>query len=514
MPPSKLKFVPLAGVVVLVLLCISLASVWAIPYLPLQDYPQHLFQAKLTAESLAGHPLDNSAYQVQLKPTYSVFYLLVWAFHGLLALSDAGRASVALYFILIAWACWRTLWHTARGGIPGWGALFLFPIAFNQIYFLGFINFLLAMPLLWVMLLWLLEHRQQPWNLRSLLIHVGTLLVLLFIHPFAVIIGAMVIAAWVALGIRVPAQRRYFLIALAIAAIVIAGWLVCSHTSPTGAMTASRVVWDSPLRNASFMLELFTGMSAPTSPHPLTLLFWLASAAILLWAAFTSPRIPAARLVAPFALAAILLLALAVLFLPFSAGGVGYVNVRITMIFYFFLALLAAHISLRPPQRTLLFLAIAGLVLQSIYMQYRASQEVAEIQPIIAAMQPNAAVLPLLFDRESAEMDGYYFSLHLNDAFHYQIEKGGLSPYLFDPVNGQTPVSFCPGTQPPAPDIYLPTQFRWERFGPPLAPYRYYLVRGGSPSLYRYMDQHAILQMTSGKWRLYEAAPSAPVTAP
>ncbi len=485
-------------------LFLSLIPIWCNPYLPMQDYPQHLFQAKLTAAFL-NHQSIPAPYQVHLSPTYSAFYLLVWLFNFLLPLAAAGRLAVSAYLLLIALAAWKTLHFQTRDSTPNWPAFLLFPIAFNALYFLGFINFLYAMPVLFLILLYLLKYSDTPWTLPRLLLHFASLILLLFLHPFALVIEGLIITTWLLASLRSTQCRRYFLLAFLATAVVTGCYVFSTLLFPSGSESLTHFSFDSPLKNAGFLLNLFTGLRGISSPDRISLPLWISILAILLHGILKKRALPFSDRTLRYSLIAALILFLAILFTPFSAGTATYLNLRINMTLFFLLTLAATRVRIDKWPLFALRLAIGFLLLRSTQIQGRIGIETVELNPLIADMQPNAAVLPLIFDRESPEADGYYFSLHLNDAFYYQLEKGGITPYLWEaPAQGRTPISFLPNSQPPAPGDYTPDHFRWETL---TYPYRYLLIRGGSPSLFHYLDLHATLRHSFAKWRLYELNP-------
>ncbi len=482
---------------ILLFLALALGVVWGLPFLPLQDYAQNLFQAQLTGRLLSGHGVESAVYQVQLKPTYSAFYVAVWLFGGVMPLEAAGRAAVSLYLLLVGVLALRLRRLGGTRGIAG--ALLLFPAAFNQMYLLGFFHYLYATPVLVIALLQLQEDGQRPWTWRPLVIHVAMLLLLLFLHPFALVLYAVVAGVWLVPGWNGGVRRSRMSTALGAAVALAGAWVVSGWIVRAGATDLTGIGFESPVKNLEFLVYLFTGMRGPAAPDAPTLVLWLMMIGALIYGAIRArSRHPLVRPIS----AAIAVLVLMTLFSPFSTANSSYLNVRIVVPIYFLLATLVALVPLKLPSRMVLASLSALLLANTWRLQMAMARETAEIVPIVNAMEPGAMVLPLIFDRESPACDGYYFSPHLNDHFYYHLAKGGASPYLLEaPRNGRAPVSFMPGARPPAPDEYVPTDFRWEKYG---APYRYFLVRGGSPSLYRYMEQESVLRVISGKWRLYE----------
>ncbi|HVX84766.1 MAG TPA: hypothetical protein VH253_08115 [Phycisphaerae bacterium] len=499
-----------ARAAVLLFSALSLAPVWGLKYLPIQDYPQNLFQASLVCDALDGKS-TGPFYEVHLHATYSAFFLLVWLFHFAISVWHAGKAAVSVYFLLTAAAAWRLLHAGERDGRPAWGALLLFPIAFNAVYFLGFFHFLYAMPLLLMALLDLRRAASTGWSVPRAALQLLYLLLLLMIHAFVLALYALIAAVWL-LDARLRRQPRArfglwpgLLLALGIVAL---GAAIDAGSAAAGLAHLNASDFASPSRSLEFLLTLFTGLNGPLHPDVPSLLAWLAIVAFFAAIAWTGRRAAPGSLLLP-ALWACAALTLATFAMPFRIGSASYLNVRIAAALYLMLAVAAAGLTV--PRRAILPLLLLCLAAgaANFRTQLAISRETAAIDPVIAAVPPGAPLLPLLFDPASPHADPFFFTPHLHDHFYIHLEKGGASPYLLEgPREQRAPLSLIPGTLPPAPpDIYRPFDFRRELH----AGFRYFLVRGGTPSLHRYMQTFARPLIASGPWTLYErtAAPSS-----
>ncbi|GMU56052.1 MAG: hypothetical protein AMXMBFR33_51980 [Candidatus Xenobia bacterium] len=453
-----------------VLTLLSLVPIWAFPYPALQDYPQHLFQARVVADP-AAHP----EYQVHLAPTYSVFYLVTSSLARYLPLDVAGRAAVSLYLLLMALAAWRLArpWN--------WGALLLFPVCYNQFYFLGLLNYIYAFPILLLALLDL-EASRVNWRLPL------WLLALLFAHPFGLLVYLGVVILWALLT-----RERKYLIALAAGSLVFGLWYLSQETTPYG---RSGVHFLGLGYNLRFLATFFTNTGWEASTDWSTLMLWVVALAILARCAFKEGTQPGVRMAAA-AIAGGLLMGLVG---PWGLGGMNFaLGQRLSIVAFLFLPVLASRVIVRGLWAFALVAVAISLVLLSDSKQYRISREIATISPLIAQMEPGQAVLPLMFDQGySDESDYYFYQPHLHDVFYYHIAKGGVAGSLWSA--GTLPVDFKPGQRPAAPEPYFPNQFDWRRH----AHYRYYLVRGGDEQVDRYLAFAARLVGRSGPWRLYE----------
>ena len=470
---------------------VCMFPLWACAHPPLQDYPQHLFGAKLISQWLSPAGLSPGVYQVQLNPNYSVFYLLVAMLQLALPLAAAGRAALSIYFVLTGLAAWRLV-RLGTPERPAWGGLLLFPLALNQFYYLGMIHYIYAMPLLFLALLDLHAAVLAGWTRRRALLHALLLVALFFVHPVALLVYVVVAALWLAVDFRDPLRRGRRAAVLAVAMGLGLVWFVTWALSapPPGAPT--QIVFSPVRENAIFLAYVFTGMRAHHGLDALTLLVYLVCAALTLGLAWRQGVTNG--LLARLAGAALVLTVAIVLFGPF-AYRVPYVNLRWAPIGYFCLALLASLVRFPPRWAGLLLVLIVTLLALGVRKELAISRESAQLDPLITQMAPNQTVLPLVFDSASPECDAFDFSPHLHDHFSYSLHKGGVSPYVF---GHQTPIHLRPGAVPAAPGT--PVEFRWELHHG----YHYYLVRGGSEKLFAYMERQANLRGISGAWRLYE----------
>src|SRR5208283_514306 len=143
---------------------------------------------------------------------------------------------------------------------------------------------------------------------------------------------------------------------------------------------------------------------------------------------------------------------------------------------------------------------VTSILFHSVAKQWRISEEIKEIAPIVKMIPPNSEVLPLVFDRSSPELDRRYFDIHLHDYIYYHLlVGGGVTPYFFK--QEMTPVHYLPGKEPPAPGEYDPFHFLWEKYS---AAYRYFIVRSAPKMFIPYMLNFTSTAGHSGKWLLLE----------
>lgn len=484
------KTLYLGAVAILTLFC--LWPIWALEFPPLQDYPQHLFLAHVNATY--NDPAYNwqQYYLATLKfGPYAFFYLLVSWLDKIMPISIAGKLYLSLYLCLVA-ALAVALAQKSERQTPPWGSLLLFPLAFHQMYFMGFTNFLMSVPLLAFAVL---DHQRfsvAPPSALAFSRQALMIMLLLLCHPYTILVYICLTGT----NALLREQKSPLLPTAFIPPLVTAGlfltWYLMTQSDNHGKMPLLWWPWRETL---SYYLLMFTGMRWSDGPDWPTLLAWLAACAILLLGAKNSIQ---CRVSFPKRAALTFILATAGFFaLPFWAGQYSYFNLRMAPISYVFAAILAGYGTLSPTTGVTLAAIAAFLTSQSAAMQGAISLETAEIKPLIARMRPNATILPMTFQTESAILDRHFFpEAHSHDYFYYHLlAGGGASPSLFP--SPLLPVSFRPGLKLP-----LATHdFSWQEHG---SKYNYILTRGAPAEFPPFLKRYAPLLAQSGEWLLFE----------
>ena len=242
---------------------IILAVIWNNTFLPMQDLPQHLYMAWIannydnTALGLA----DMYLLRDQFGP-YRATYLLQRLFSFVVEPTTAVRVIVSLYVLLVA-ALVLNLQHQGDSGLVGWAGLLLVPAALHPMYFYGFLNFTLSIPVLVFALfdfrkLLLAEASRRLWP-QALWITA-----LFLIHPYTLLVHIVLVVASIALLAR---SRDSLLRGLAIFAVCLAlffSWMTYASAGSTAAglqaLPDARMVWWPLQYNLNFMAMMFAGM--------------------------------------------------------------------------------------------------------------------------------------------------------------------------------------------------------------------------------------------------------------
>lgn len=475
---------------VIMLTLLSLLPIWAVEFPPLQDYPQHLFLAHVNAT------FDNPAYhwsqfyQAQLRPgPYSLFYYLVVWLERVMAVTMAGRVYLSAYIGLLAVIA-VVVAHQRRLANPPWGTLLLFPLAFHQIYFMGFTNFLLSVPLLGLAIL---DHQRLadgPGSARGLLRQAIMVLILFLCHPYTILVYIVLTAGSSMLPGADGRRQRAAMIPPLLTAAIFAVWYLTAFTPAQGRMP---LLWWSVPETIRYYLLMFTGMRWSEGINWSSVATWLVAVALVLWGVMRGHR-QGVRIPRRTALACALATA-GFFALPFWAGQYSYFNLRLAPFSYLFAAILAGYGLWSARAGLLLALVAAILVCQTTLLHMAVSRETAEIKPLIATMEPNAAILPMTFTTTSAILDRHFFpEVHSHDHFYYHLQAGGASPSLFP--SPMLPVRFRAGV-----DLPLATHgFSWQEQG---SKYDYILTRGAPKEFVPFITRYAPQVSQSGEWLLF-----------
>lgn len=480
----------LLAVGILALLC--LWPIWSLEFPPLQDYPQHLFLAHVNATY--DNPAYNwqNYYQATLKfGPYTFFYLVVTWLEKIVSITIAGKVFLSLYIGLMAGVA-LAVRNSLPDQTPPWGSLLLFPLSFHQMYFMGFTNFLISVPLLAFAILDHQRFTASPPRAGSFFRQALLVTLLFLCHPYTILVYICLAGANALLRPEANGPGRKISI---IPPVVTAGfflfWYVLGLDGGQGKMPLLWWPWRETL---SYYLLMFSGIRWTDGIHWPTFASWLTALVLILFGAIN--RIRAGVAFPKRAALACALSTSGFFALPFWAGQYSYFNLRLAPISYLFAAILAGSCTL-PRSAGLGLAAICALLIsQSAALQAAVSRETAEIKPLVARMEPNAALLPMTFQTESSILDRHFFpEAHSHDYFYYHLlVGGGVSPSLFP--SPMLPLQFKPGL-----DLPLATHdFSWTDHG---SKYDYILTRGAPAEFAPFVRRYAPLVGQSGSWLLF-----------
>lgn len=522
---------------VAVLAGLALAVVWRPAFLGLQDYPAHLLIAHI-AESFDDPAMGWAATytsDLSVRP-YSAFYLIVTRLAGFMSIDAAGRVFLSLCILLTLLAVLlppigrRQRAGSILGGSQGagtegiteslmgtgseeereessppWAALVVLPFVFNPMFYFGFVNFQLALPLI---LLALRAH--GGWALGYGSIRYGTLngvwvFCLFLAHPYgvAVYIPLSITASflmWRSRELRRPAAHLSPLAA----AVVLLGYLFLGGGEETAAaLSATDERWMPPTFWIGFALLNVTGMTLFNGVRWLELATWVG--VVLLLGVTIRRQGLLSRAPGDHSGPLLVLTLLGYATLPFWVGKYAYFNLRLISVALLLGALMLRRVRLSPRVGVALASLFAIQLAAAGQRQNTIAGEVAEVVDLVQELPPGKRVLPVVFSGRSAVLDEVFIhEVHSHDHNYYNLLRGGgANPSLFD--SPMLPVQYRGDVALPFPRD--PMEFSWERHG---SSYDLFLVRGGHQEFFDYLVGHgARLVGRSGEWRAFENTATA-----
>ena len=464
----------------------------------MQDYPQHLFLSYVTATYDDPSVNCRLFYQVNLafRP-YMLWYLCMKPLALLFSVETAGKMIFSVYILLITALVIAAANRSAERSVQPWGALLFYPFAFNQMYFMGFTNYVMSLPILFIALQDLEKHARQALPAWRLALHALFILLLLINHPFTLLVYIALAGSASIFSLRDLKSAPKTLIPAVFAGLVFIVYYVAEH-GPSSAPLASswEISWWNIRGTLGYYLLMFTGMRLTTSVDWIVVFLWSICAAIFLrsWrrnkVALEDIRWPCSLFVASLA---------GFVILPFWFGYYSYFNLRLAPVSYFALALVLSRLQISRQAGIKVAVCSMLLILLSIRTQAKISCEAETILPVLAKMKKNSLVLPVIFDGSSENLDPvYFYQVHTHEAYYYHIVRGGgANPTIFP--NAMMPVQYRPGFSPLPPGE--PAKFSVQRYKPF---YDYFLVRSSPQGFKETMFSNGCtLSASSGHWQLF-----------
>ncbi|MEM7410304.1 MAG: hypothetical protein AAF430_08730 [Myxococcota bacterium] len=472
---------------------LAASPLWFTALPPLQDYAYHLAQVEILEADAAAFPAFER--DLGFRP-YAAFYALTSALSGVLPVETAGRLVVTLYFVLLAGvlAAWAV---EARR--PLWPGLALLPFAAIQpTYVLGFLNYQLAMPFL-LGGLWVWPRFARRPSVATASVLAACIVGLFTTHPFSylVFLGfAGLRLVWEAdLRARVAGWGAWTL-----ATAIFAAWFLAADGGQ-GASGPEGVQWLGVAESLRILALPFLGMHADRIDPVVATLWWVWFTG-LAWLWWRAPERVSDE--ARYFALACAIATLATLVFPFRMGHYSYINARMPGVAMLCLAMAIAPLRVPRPWAAAHVLLLCAALGVAVAQQRRVGEAMDEVLPLLEQVPRDAALLPLVFDPYSDELDPRLFApfLHIHHAVHV-LQGGGVTPYFFP--HPLAPVRYAEGQPPLAPPQYRPGRFELARH----AGYDHWLLRSPPPRAWSALSRSGTEIARSGDWVLLRREPSA-----
>ena len=387
------------------LVAVHLLPVILLEYFVTHDGPAHVYSASIIDRLLSGDLL--SAYFYIFNP----FPVPNWLGHALLSFLNlflngnvSERIIICLYIAGLPVSFRYFL--LALNPSAQWASYLCFPFIYSLLFYLGFYNFLLGMPVLFFSLTFLIRHEN---NLsRKSLIAIALLgLLLYFCHLFALaffILAAAALAAtdfFNALREKKPKdffkqiyrKAQWLLIALTPCTLLMLGFLITHREKGDtfGAMIKSEALYNlfiaRPLITLRFDVELDYAVTISCA-------FWL----LLLYSIVSFSRNLRFEKKSVLLVISVLLL-IAYFFVPDQLGSGSFVSHRLLMFFYLFALLWIGTNAIPKPVRissSFFFVLISVIFLSYHYEESKSlSNDAREFVSAADSIKTGSVVLPV-----------------------------------------------------------------------------------------------------------------------
>ena len=142
-----------------------------VTYPPMADLPQHAAQISILLDWNDVHPPRSETYRIDLFTPYLLAYGLAWLLAQVMPLMWALKLMIGTALVALPWSVGRLL---RRVGGPVELRWLAFPIALSYSFHWGFLNYLLATPLIVVFVEVCVAHSERPTRRTSGLIALGS----------------------------------------------------------------------------------------------------------------------------------------------------------------------------------------------------------------------------------------------------------------------------------------------------------------------------------------------------
>lgn len=405
---------------------------------PMQDYPNHLAIVATLARKHADpawgqHFVDRLGLQPQ-----SLFYALALLLSGALGAAGACKALVLAYLALTPLAFRAVL--LALGVRNRWAALAIFPLLFSDSYLLGFLPWLLSLPLALATLALAIHLARRPAPLLPGLAALAILGGLLWLaHPLA--LGLLLLTAVAVVpfqGERPPTLAS--LGALAPAALLLA-WSAAEapDLATTGIELSAAFKGKYLLLAPLLMAEASRGTSFWIAALALLLVVGLALLRAMRTAREVSPGEPGWVALRGSVAPGVMVLFLTYLGLPFGQGPAIWLDSRVVgWTWWVLLLALGRWIAVERLGRVALGVLIGASWWCVVRGHLAFAKEAAPLLRVLEQAPSGGRLLPLMEARESSAFQPFYarsgevpfFSLFAHAGSLYHARHGGESPFL------------------------------------------------------------------------------------
>ncbi len=505
------------ALLLLTVIAACVAPLWVSPLLPMMDLPQHLATVRILH---SYHDPFYAVYKYHVidfsRTQYLSWYLSVDLLSYVMSLETANRVVLSLYAVGLPLSLVALLRAHRRDPIL---ALLAVPLVYNVFFFMGFANYITALPLMfWALALLRRSLDEASW---SRLIGMATLAVLLFYsHAQPFLLYGLLAGITVLLGARGWHPRHWLkpalhllpaLLAMAVwtsRSLILAGEAEWKQGHGGRNVTSAQVNFEpfgERLQNLwTWWLDAYRGDS-----DEILAVCWLGVLAVAALLArrgkedespWQRSKIPASMLVTTLAV---------YLLSPVSYKWIWPISYRFVPVLAM-LALVALPLqrwAFGRWGRYVLFgvpalLLCAASIRLHVQKAKEFSDEAGPIRQVVAQAEPGKCLISLVYGAGSNVLNQAPL-LHLGQ--YYVVDRGGMASFSFANFP-QSPVLYPDVGGPPtfpARFEWTPERFTWAEYG---NYFDYFLIRGNGEPFGR--DRNKVELVTEqGPYRLFKKKP-------
>ncbi|GEM_PF-4478117 len=164
-----------------VLILVFLSLIWLFPYLPLNDYPNHLAAVHIINQLIHGNEHLSEYFSFNLLTPASLAYIVLLLFNQFFSIEVSGKIFLSLY-VLIYFFSMNYFYKSVKPNTNVNLTLLSLLFVFNWFFFMGFLGFLLSIPLYFLFLGYWYKHQE------NYLLIAFSLILLYFFHLITAVV--------------------------------------------------------------------------------------------------------------------------------------------------------------------------------------------------------------------------------------------------------------------------------------------------------------------------------------
>lgn len=485
----------------IVTIATSIIPFWIPDFLPFLDIPQHLSIVSVIHNFDNPFFSYNKFFYIDYGATQYLFYYFFCHFLSFIFSIDvANKIFLSLYAIVLPISIYIFLYSFNR---EKWGCFFSIPFIYNPLLFMGFLNFVFGVAVLFLCLSIFKMDIDKPSTGKKIFLLILT--IVLFHCHMQVFLLYLVSIPFILLFLSKDAKKILLSLSHLIPSFCFfVFWIFKILFTPCEIWERGEhgqdIVWEGVSESFSSFFNRIISVYPP-SFEEWCLFILIIFFGIILILKRTEKSLDERKNIAPEIISLIVIILYFIS--PISYKWYWLINSRFAPIFALFLPSWINKFT--EFNKRLIFIPVGILTIYLSYIhgvQFRKfNEETKDFEKILETMEPHKRVMSLIFDSNSWNFNE---PVYLHFGQYYQLKKGGVVNFSFSNFP-PSPVRFRKDTGPPL----LPLRFEWtpQRFDFKVhgGYYDYFLLRGGYPQgVFKDNIEKVHLIARYGRWSVYK----------